>query len=328
MLKYDSLEKLVREAEERGVRISQLVLEDQAQTMETTPDALYEEMKQRLMIMTESVQEGLKEDQCSKSGLTGGEGYKMMRYAQEKGGLCGTFMTRAVARAMATAGCNASMGRIVAAPTAGSCGILPGCLVSLLEDRSFPEKDIVMSMFTAGAFGMVIAERASIAGAQGGCQAECGSDADGPGAFGMVIAGRASIAGAQGGCQAECGSAAAMAAAALVEVMGGSPAQCADACAIAIANQLGLVCDPVAGLVEIPCIKRNVSGLVIAFSSADLALAGIAAIIPPDECLDAMHEVSESLPSSLKETAKGGLAATPTGQKLQKQVFGDKSDDL
>ena len=214
----------------------------------------------------------------------------MKRYAEEKGGLCGTLMTRAIARALATAGCNASMGRIVAAPTAGSCGIMPGCLISMLEDRGVPEKDVVMSMFTAGAFG-------------------------------MIIAGRASISGAQGGCQAECGSAAAMSAAALTELMGGSPAQCADACAIAIANQLGLVCDPVAGLVEIPCIKRNVSGLVVAFSSADLALAGIEAKIPADECLDAMHQVSESLPSSLKETAKGGLAATPTGIQMQREVF-------
>lgn len=294
MLKYDSIEKLVLLAEEKQTKISRLVMEDQAQAMETTPAKLYEEMKERLAIMAESVEEGLKENQRSKSGLTGGEGFRMMRYAQEKDSLCGSFLTRAIARAMATAGCNASMGRIVAAPTAGSCGILPGCLVSLLEDRAFPEEDIVMSMFTAGAFG-------------------------------MIIAGRASISGAQGGCQAECGSAAAMAAAALTEIMGGSPAQCADACAIAIANQLGLVCDPVAGLVEIPCIKRNVSGLVIAFSSADLALAGIEAKIPPDECLDAMHEVSESLPSTLKETAKGGLAATPTGQKLQKEVFGEST---
>lgn len=297
MLKYDSVEKLVSEAEKKNLRISELVLEDQAQAMEITPAELYEQMKERFLIMEESVREGLKEDQRSTSGLTGGEGYRMMRYAQEKGGLCGSFMARAIARAMATAGCNASMGRIVAAPTAGSCGILPGCLVSLAQDRAFPEKEIVMSMFTAGAFG-------------------------------MVIAGRASISGAQGGCQAECGSAAAMAAAALTEIMGGSPAQCADACAIAIANQLGLVCDPVAGLVEIPCIKRNVSGLVIAFSSADLALAGISSKIPADECLDAMHQVSESLPTSLKETAKGGLAATPTGLRLQKEVFGDGTGDL
>ena len=139
----------------------------------------------------------------------------------------------------------------------------------------------------------------------------------------MVIAKKASIAGAQGVCQAECGSAAAMAAAAVTELMGGTPAQCADACAIAIANQLGLVCDPVAGLVEIPCIKRNVSGLVIAFSSADLVLAGIGSKIPADECLDAMRSIGDTMPVTLKETAKGGLASTPTGIRLQKQVFGE-----
>ena len=216
----------------------------------------------------------------------------MKAYAESGGGLCGPFLSGAISRALAVAGCNASMGRIVAAPTAGSCGILPGCLVSLWAEKRYPEKDIVMSMFTAGAFGMVIAHRASIAGAEGGCQAECGS-------------------------------AAAMAAAALVELMGGTPAQCADACAIAIANQLGLVCDPVAGLVEIPCIKRNVSGLVIAFSSADLVMAGIEAKIPADECLDAMRSVGRSMPEGLRETAQGGLAMTPTGKKLQKLVFGE-----
>ncbi len=292
MLTYDSIGELVREAEKRNVKISELVLADQAEAMEVSPMELYEKMELDFLVMRESVKAGQEENQKSMSGLTGGEGYKMKAYAEQKaGGLCGTLLSKAISRALSVAGCNASMGRIVAAPTAGSCGILPGCLVSLWEDRGFDEKDVVMSMFTAGAFG-------------------------------MVIAGRASVAGAQGGCQAECGSAAAMAAAALVELMGGAPAQCADACAIAIANQLGLVCDPVAGLVEIPCIKRNVSGLVIAFSSADLALAGIEAKIPADECLDAMRRVGDALPDSLKETAKGGLAATPTGQRLQKQVFG------
>ncbi len=291
MLKYDSIAELVQQAEQRGVKISELVLEDQAEAMEATQLELYEKMEIDLMVMVNSVKAGLEPDQRSMSGLTGGEGHRMMTYAEECGGLCGSLMNRAIARALAVAGCNASMGRIVAAPTAGSCGILPGCLVSLLEDRSFPEKDIILSMFTAGAIGMVVANRASIAGAQGGCQAECGS-------------------------------AAAMAAAALVELMGGTPAQCADACAIAISNQMGLVCDPVAGLVEIPCIKRNVSGLVIAFSSADLALAGIRAYIPADECLDAMRKVGDAMSDTLKETARGGLAATPTGLRLQRQVFG------
>lgn len=292
MLKYESIAELVSEAERQGVRISELVLKDQARAMEKTELEVYEQMELDFQVMVYAVEAGLKKDQRSMSGLTGGEGFAMKTYAEEKGGLCGGFLGRAMARALAVAGCNASMGRIVAAPTAGSCGILPGCLVSLLEERGIPEKEIVMSMFTAGAFGMVIAQKASIAGAQGGCQAECGS-------------------------------AAAMAAAALVELMGGTPAQCADACAIAIASQLGLVCDPVAGLVEIPCIKRNVSGLMIAFSSADLALAGIRAKIPADECADAMRDVGDALPEALKETAKGGLAATPTGLKLQKQVFGE-----
>lgn len=292
MLKYESISELVQAAEEKSISIGQLALEDQAEAMEMTQLELREKMELDLMVMEQAVQAGEEKNQRSMSGLTGGEGYRMNEYVKKtNGGLSGAFLGKAMARALAVAGCNASMGRIVAAPTAGSCGILPGCLVSMLKDRGTPINEIVTAMFAAGAFGMVIANRASIAGAQGGCQAECGS-------------------------------ASAMAAAALTELMGGSPSQCADACAIAIASQLGLVCDPVAGLVEIPCIKRNASGVMIAFSSADMALAGIQARIPADECLDAMREVGDALPSSLKETAEGGLAATPTGRKLRDLVFG------
>ena len=266
MLKYQSIQELVSAAEERGLKISELVLQDQAEAMEKPAEELYERMRKSFEVMRESVVTGQKKELRSMSGLTGGEGYLMKQYAESRnGGLCGDFLSRAIARALA--------------------------LVSLSEDRGLPEKDIVMSIFTAGAFGMVIAANSSIAGALGGCQAECGS-------------------------------AAGMAAASLVELMGGTPSQCADACAIAIANQLGLVCDPVAGLVEIPCIKRNVSGLMIAFSSADLALAGVGPKIPVDECVDAMREVGNALPNTLKETAGGGLATTPTGLKLRKQVFG------
>ncbi|WP_022762644.1 L-serine ammonia-lyase, iron-sulfur-dependent, subunit alpha [Butyrivibrio sp. AD3002] len=294
MLKYESISDLVTAANARNIKLSQLALEDQAESMGITELELYEKMEINFDVMKRSVQEGMKKDLKSTSGLTGGEGYIMNEYAgKNDGGLCGTNMSKAIARALSVAGCNASMGRIVAAPTAGSCGILPGALVSLYEDRGFDEKDIVMSMFTAGAIGMVVANRASIAGAEGGCQAECGS-------------------------------AAAMTAAALVELMGGTPAQCADACAMAISNQMGLVCDPVAGLVEIPCIKRNVSGLMIAFSCADMSLAGIKAHIPADECLDAMKEVGDVMSTTLKETAAGGLATTPTGIKLKEMVFLDK----
>ena len=292
MLKYESISELVQEAEKRQISISRLVLEDQASALELKELELYEKMEIDLQVMVQSAEAGAKKDQVSMSGLTGGDGCRMHSYVTEKnGGLCGGFLGKAIARALSVAGCNASMGRIVAAPTAGSCGILPGCLVTLLQDRGIPERDIVMSMFTAGAFGMVIAKRASIAGAQGGCQAECGS-------------------------------AAAMAAAALVELMGGSPQQCAEACAIAISNQMGLACDPVAGLVEIPCIQRNVAGTMIAFSSADMALAGIKCRIPVDECLDAMREVGDAMSATLRETAMGGLAATPTGIRLRNQVFG------
>ena len=291
MLTYETVAELVREAERQGRKISEIVLEDQAAAMERAPLEIYGKMERDFQVMAESVKTGQEKAQKSMSGLTGGEGYLMKQYADSGSSLCGPLMGRAMARALAVAGCNASMGQIVASPTAGSCGILPGCLISLWEDQGFAEKDVVMAMFTAGAFGMVIASRSSIAGAQGGCQAECGS-------------------------------AAAMAAAALVELKGGSPAQCADACAIAVASQLGLVCDPVAGLVEIPCIKRNVSGMMIAFSSADMALAGIHARIPADECLDAMRNVGDAMSADLKETARGGLADTPTGRRLREQVFG------
>ncbi|MBQ7144634.1 MAG: L-serine ammonia-lyase, iron-sulfur-dependent, subunit alpha [Oscillospiraceae bacterium] len=291
-LKYDSISALVRAAEERRQRISEVVLQDQAAAMQEDEAVLYERMRERFQIMREAVAHGMDPAQRSTSGLTGGEGAKMLVYS-ETGGLSGTFLTRAMARALAVAGCNAAMGRIVAAPTAGSCGILPGCLVSMYEDRGVPERAVVMAEFTAGAFGMVIAQRASVSGAQGGCQAECGA-------------------------------AAGMAAAALVELQGGTPQMCADACAMALVGQMGLVCDPVAGLVEIPCVKRNVSSLMLAFSSADVALAGIRAHVPADECIDAMRAVGDALPASLRETAGGGLAMTPTGLRLRERAFGDK----
>ena len=195
--------------------------------------------------------------------------------------------------ALAVSETNACMGKIVAAPTAGSCGILPAAILSVMDDRKIPEKDVVMSMFTASAIGLVAANKASIAGAEGGCQAECGVGS-------------------------------AMAAAAVTEMCGGTPQMVSDACAIAIKNILGLVCDPVAGLVEIPCIKRNAMGTANAFTAAELALAGITSAIPADETLWAMKKVGDSMSSALKETGEGGLAATPTGRRLKVQVFGEE----
>lgn len=290
MFEYKSISELVNAASSAGKTISEVVLADQAEQLCISPDALFERMDARLAVMEDSVKAGMNPALRSTSGLTGGDASRMWDHAAS-GGICGGFTNRAMARALAVSENNAAMGKIVAAPTAGSCGILPGAVVSMLDEGRCSREAAVMALFTAGAFGMVIAQNASIAGAEGGCQAECGS-------------------------------AAAMAAAALVELMGGTPQQCAHACAMAIKNQLGLVCDPVAGLVEIPCIKRNVSGVAIAFSSAEMALAGIESKIPADECIGAMREVGCSIPSALRETAKGGLAATPTGERLREQVFG------
>lgn len=291
MLEYTSIAELCAAAEQAQKKISEIALADQAEQMELSEDVLYGRMEKNLRVMVDAVHEGMKPELRSTSGLTGGDAAKMEAYAKT-GGLTGGFLNRAVARAIAVSEYNAAMGRIVASPTAGSCGILPGTVISMLEEGRCSEHDAVMALFTSGVFGMVIAEKASISGAQGGCQAECGS-------------------------------AAAMAAAALVELGGGTPAQAGHACAIAIKNQLGLVCDPVAGLVEIPCIKRNVAGIAVAFTAAEMALAGIESRIPVDECITAMRQVGDALPCALKETAQGGLAATPTALRLRKQVFGE-----
>ena len=288
-LQYDSLAALCAAAHS-GHKLSALVLEQQAKQLELAPDELYEAMRRRYRVMADSAQEGMQPGVRSTSGLTGGDAAKVRAAAQDDT-LCGAVFARALARALAVSEWNAAMGRIVAAPTAGSCGILPAALLTMQLDRGCPERDCVMALFTAGAVGLVIAQNASLAGAQGGCQAECGS-------------------------------AAAMAAAALVELAGGTPAMLAHAVAIALKNVLGLVCDPVAGLVEIPCIKRNAAGVSGAFTAAQLALAGVESAIPPDEVIVAMKRVGDRMPSSLKETAEGGLAATPTGRRLFEQVFG------
>jgi len=288
-MNFESINELVLEAKGNNCSIGRIVLRAQAQDMDEREDVLMQRMGERLDIMLASTQKGMDPKLRSTSGLTGGDAHRL--YEMGEKGVMGGFMARATARAIAVAEYNAAMGKIVAAPTAGSCGIMPGCLMSLMEEKNIPREDIILSMFTAAGFGIVISSKACVAGAQGGCQAECGS-------------------------------AAAMTAAAIVEAMGGSARAASHACAIALKNQLGLVCDPVAGLVEIPCIKRNAAGVVIAASAADMALAGIDSKIPADEVISAMKEVGDTMPSALRETAQGGLAATPTGIKLKEQVFG------
>ena len=276
MLQYMTFAELTARAKEEGKTLSEMILADQSEQMELPARELYERMEGALTVMEEAVKAGMDPGLRSTSGLTGGDAAKMHAYAQT-GGMTGGFLNKAMARAIAVAEYNAAMGKIVAAPTAGSCGIIPGTVLSMLAEGRCSREQAVMALFTSGAVGMVIANKAVLAGAQGGCQAECGS-------------------------------ASAMAAAALVELCGGTPEQSEQAVAIAIMNPLGLVCDPVAGLVEIPCIKRNV--------------AGIESKIPADECIAAMREVGESMPCALKETAQGGLAVTPTGLKMKQQGFG------
>ncbi|GFI61046.1 L-serine dehydratase, alpha chain [Clostridiales bacterium] len=292
MLKYDSISELVAEAGKGRQRISDIVLEDQALACEMSKENMYKRMYKAFRIMQTSIDDGLMEDTRSVSGLTGGSAIKMKRQVDAGKNICGHLFGEAMTMALAVSETNACMGKIVAAPTAGSCGILPAAIISVMNDRKIPTKDAVMGLFTASAVGLVIANKASIAGAEGGCQAECGS-------------------------------ASAMAAAALVEMCGGTPAMVADGCAIALKNILGLVCDPVAGLVEIPCIKRNAMGTANAFTAAELALAGITSAIPADEVIWAMKKIGDSMVPALKETGEGGLAATPTGKKLKRMVFGD-----
>jgi len=238
-------------------------------------DVLLSRMHDRLAVMRESAKAGLSPTLRSVSGMVGGQAAKMFVPEEiNRFGLLG----KAGAYAMSITEYNACMGKIVAAPTAGSCGILPGALLAVQEQDGFTDDELVMALFTAAGIGRIIALQATISGAEGGCQAECGA-------------------------------AAAMAAAALVQLYGGTPEACTHACAFALMNMLGLVCDPVHGLVEVPCVYRNVGGVSQALSAAQMALSGIKSPIPCDEVILAMKDVGDALPASLRETGEGGCAA-------------------
>ena len=293
MIKFKYLSEIVKLAEEKNEPIWKIALGEQAICMETTEDEILAKMKESLDVMIKSSKEGLKPGLKSISGLSGGDGLKMREYSKGGNPISGAFNSRATEIALGIMEYNAAMGKIVAAPTAGSCGILPAGIITMMEQKQVSEEAAVQALITAGAIGLVIASKATLAGAEGGCQAECGS-------------------------------AAAMTAAALVELSGGTPCMSANAVAIALQNLMGLVCDPVAGLVEVPCILRNACGISIAINSADMALAGIKSVIPVDEVITAMGEVGGALPVSLRETAQGGLATTPTGLAIKERIFGDK----
>lgn len=275
-----SLREWVRLARQHG-SIAQAAVTAQANESGVTEEKVRMMMKHHLHCMQDAVQNGLDEKLRSVSGLTGGQAALMLRYMQAGKSLCGSLLGKAEVYALATAECNACMGKIVAAPTAGACGILPGAIIAMMEEKGVTEEQAVEALFVAAAIGQSIATQASISGAEGGCQAECGS-------------------------------AAAMAAAALTYLQDGTAQQCADAAAFALMNLLGLVCDPVGGLVEVPCVYRNVGSSGVAFTAADMALSGIRCPIEPDEVILAMKEVGDALPASLRETGDGGCAACPS----------------
>lgn len=289
---YKSIKEIVADSEKKKLPISELIIQQECNTSGLTRKQIWQRMKHNLDTMRAAVKRGeTGKGVFSKTGLTGGEAVKIKKYRETRRTLSGDTMMEAVQNAMATNEVNAAMGIICATPTAGSSGTLPGILFMLAKRINMSEEQMINFLFTAGGMGMVIANNAAIAGATGGCQAEVGS-------------------------------ASAMGAAAAVEAAGGTAEESSQALAIALSNLLGLVCDPIAGLVEVPCVKRNAIGSGNALIAADLALAGCTSVVPADECIQAMDKVGRGLPASLRETGIGGLAGTPTGQAIKAKIFG------
>jgi L-serine dehydratase len=289
-MKFESMKELVSVCGNEEKSIAEVMFQREVEETGSSAEDIFAQMKERLIKMKEAVDQGVTDASVAPSGISGGDAVKMKKYVEQGEFLSGNHIADAMTFSMATSENNARMGIIVATPTAGSAGILPGVLFSLYKNANLSLDDLTMGLFTASAVGYIIANRSFISGAAGGCQAEVGS-------------------------------ATAMAAATITELKDGSPAQAVNAAAISLKSLLGLVCDPVAGLVEVPCIKRNVIGTSIAFSSADLALAGIESQIPCDEVIEAMYQVGKDMPSTLRETGLGGLAATPTGKEITERVF-------
>ncbi len=287
-MSFYSIEEILQECKKRDLTFAQVVIESDMQEREVSMEDSLKKMKQMWEAMV-SASNSYEKALRSNSGLVGGDGGKMEEYLQSQKTICGTFVSKVIAQALQMGESNACMKRIVAAPTAGACGVLPAVLIPYTKEYQVSEEEVLHALFVAAGIGQVIASRAFIAGAAGGCQAEVGS-------------------------------ASAMAAGALVSLKGGDATQIAHACAMALKAVLGLVCDPVAGLVEVPCVKRNVMGAVNALSVADMVLAGIKSKIPADEVIDAMREVGEKMDVSLRETAKGGLATTPSALQFTDQI--------
>lgn len=287
---FRNVRELVEVCERENKPISEIMIMQEMTISGRSREAIMEQMERNLVVMEEAVERGLKGVQ-SVTGLTGGDAVLIQNYIASGKSLSGDLLLDAVSKAVATNEVNAAMGTICATPTAGSAGVVPGTLFAMKGKLNPTREEMLRFLFTAGAFGYVVANNAFISGAAGGCQAEVGS-------------------------------ASAMAAAAIVEMAGGTPRASAEAFAICLKNMLGLVCDPVAGLVEVPCVKRNAMGASNALVAADMALAGVSSRIPCDEVIAAMYRIGATMSPNLKETARGGLAATPTGKAIAAKIFG------
>ena len=287
--------ELLELCEKHSISLSEYAIRCEVEERGLTRDEVVEKMRENLKVMISAANEGMEKEVYSVSGLIGGDGFKLYNYAKEGKTLTGNVTNMAMAMALSSSEVNASMGKIVACPTAGSCGILPAVILSAGKKLELDEDGLLRGLFAAAAVGIIIGLNATLSGAEGGCQAECGS-------------------------------ASAMGAAAVVEMMGGTPQMSLDAAAIILKNVLGLVCDPVAGLVEIPCAKRNVQGAITAICTADMVMAGVLSKIPFDDTVSAMYKVGKALPSSLRETALGGVATTKEGLRLKEKVFGKDNE--
>ncbi|MGY5297753.1 L-serine ammonia-lyase, iron-sulfur-dependent, subunit alpha [Staphylococcus haemolyticus] len=290
---FDSIRETIDYAVENKMSFADIMIQEEMELSGKTRDEVRETMKQNLDVMRDAVIKGSTgEGVKSVTGYTGQDAIKLAKYNENNHALSGHEMVEAVKGAVATNEVNAAMGIICATPTAGSSGTIPGVLFKLEKTHDLTEEQMIDFLFVSSLFGRVVANNASVAGATGGCQAEVGS-------------------------------ASAMAAAAAVSIFGGEPEASGHAMALAISNLLGLVCDPVAGLVEIPCVMRNAIGSGNALISADLALAGVESRIPVDEVIEAMDKVGRGLPAELRETGLGGLAGTPTGEAIKRKIFGE-----
>ena len=285
---YKSLKEICEIAEDKNIPFWKVILKDDCKERNVNEEDSFEQMRAmyRAMIHADEAYTGTRK---SNSGMVGGDGKRLESYVAEGKAMSGPFIGKVMERAVKMGESNACMRRIVAAPTAGSCGVLPAVLLTYADQVDSDEDKIVEALYTAAGIGQIIAHRASISGAFGGCQAEIGS-------------------------------ASAMAAGALVHLQGGSNEDICGAVAIALKSLLGLTCDPIGGLVEVPCVKRNVIGAVNAVTAADMVMAGVVSVIPGDEVIDVMGEIGNEMPKKYKETAEGGLAACPTAVEITKNL--------